>query len=85
MLTPTLTAYLKLIPFGSYVKSNKFAALHTAVRNSQVRRRTTPGTSVADLCRGSILPASGIGKRCSACNVCGRDLLAAPHEYQQNS
>ena len=42
---------MELIRFGSYVKSKKFAALHTAVRNSQVRRRTTPGTSVADLCR----------------------------------
>ena len=79
MLIPILTAYLELIRFGFLHQAQEFCGLHSVVRNSSVHKHTY---SLVPLWRNcvvrSMLPASGIGKRCFACNVCGRDLFASP-------
>jgi len=51
MRNPILRAYVELIRFGFHISRSNFAALHGAVRNCPVRTGTTPGTSLADLCR----------------------------------
>ena len=51
MRIPILTAYMELIRFGSHIRRNDFAGLHSAVRNFGVRTNTSPGASLLELCR----------------------------------
>lgn len=50
MLILILRAYMELISFGFHIKRQEFSALHSAVRNCDIRTDTTPRVSLAELC-----------------------------------
>ena len=63
MLVPFLTAYLELIRFGFHIRRKNFAALHSAVRKSSVRKHRSRCTSLAELCRAVDLACIWYGKK----------------------
>ena len=84
MLMPVLTAYLELIRFGFHIRRKNFAALHCVTAACTSTRLAVP---LWRNCVGrSILLASGMGKRCFACNaprprlVCF-DAMEYPHNW----
>jgi hypothetical protein len=67
-----LKEYLKLIQFDLYLTRGNFEALYNRVRTCPTAKKTVWPNSVEQICSAVDMPASGIGKRRSACNVLPR-------------